>query len=393
MQTILDSDKEIYLDNSATTPLDDRVRAKMLEASYIYGNPSSLHSAGLSAEKVVSLARTAVLTSLGVRGAKSENLVFTASGTEANNLAIFGSAYAKKRRDKTKIITSDSEHPSILRALDRLAEDGFEIVKISTRGGALDFGALESTLDAKVLLVTFMLVNNETGALYDLKRAFSMVKRKCPQAITHCDAVQAFLKVRFSPAELGADLVSVRSHKIHGPKGVGALYIHPEIIKTKKLIPIIYGGGQEHGFRSGTENTIGIAGFGEAASIGREEFAKNAAHMSAMRQKLIDKLTPLELTLNLPKTAAPHVLSVTLPDIKSETMLHFLSSKGIFVSSGSACSSHSHSSSPTLLSYGLSSHAADCTVRISLSHMNSDGDLDALVSAISEGIANLVRIK
>ncbi len=393
MQTILSSDKEIYLDNSATTPLLPSVRDKMLEASYIYGNPSSLHSAGLAAEKVVSFARAEIFAALGVRGAKAENLVFTASGTEANNLALIGTAYAKKRRDRIKIITSDSEHPSVSGTLARLAEDGFELIRIPTAGGVLDMDALAAALDKNVLLVSFMLVNNETGAHYDVKRAFSLVKRTCPNAVTHCDAVQGFLKVRFSPAELGADLVTVSSHKIHGPKGVGALYIHPEIIKAKKIVPVTLGGGQEHGFRSGTENTIGIAGFGEAARLGRLGFASDASHMRTLRGRLVEMLSSLDVKLNLPPVCAPHVLSVTLPDIKSETMLHFLSSRKIFVSSGSACSSHSSGPSSTLTSYGLDPHSADCTIRVSLSHLNTEEDIDALVSSIEEGINTLVRIK
>ena len=393
MQTILSSDKEIYLDNSATTPLDERVMEKMSEAMRIYGNPSSLHSAGLAAEKIVSHSRAEIFASLGVRGAKKENLIFTASGTEANNLALFGVAYAKSRRAKTKIITTDSEHPSISEPLKRLEADGFTVVRIPTVGGALDLGALEAALDKNVLMASFMLVNNETGALYDLKRAFAMIKRACPDAVTHVDAVQGFLKVKFTPAMLGADLVSISSHKIHGPKGVGALYIHPDIIRAKKIVPVTLGGGQESGFRSGTENTVGIAGFGEAARLGREDFDRNTAHIASLRESLIEKLSALEVRLNIPAVCAPHVVSVTLPNIKSETMLHFLSSKGIYVSSGSACSSHSAGASPTLLSYGLSSSDADCTIRVSLSRMNTPDDMETLANALCEGISTLVRIK
>ncbi len=359
----------------------------------IYGNPSSLHSAGLAAEKIISGARAEIFASLGVRGAKKENLIFTASGTEANNLALFGVAYAKKRRAKTKIITTDSEHPSILEPLRRLEEDGFVVVRIPTAGGKLDLDALAAAADSNVLMASFMLVNNETGAVYDVKRAFDMVKRASPDAVTHVDAVQGFMKVRSSPASLGAELVSISSHKIHGPKGVGALYIHPEIIKAKRIVPITLGGGQESSFRSGTENTVGIAGFGEAARIAREGFDAHTVHIRALRERLIEKLSGLEVKLNLPEVAAPHVLSVTLPGIKSETMLHFLSGKGIYVSSGSACSSHSKGASPTLLSFGLTAAEADSTVRISLSRMNTDADVDALVYALGEGLETLVRIK
>lgn len=393
MQAFSNLDKEIYLDNSATTALDDRVREKMIWASYIYGNPSSLHSAGLAAEKLVSAAREEVLAALGARGAKAEELVFCASGTEANNLALAGTAYAKKRRARTKIITSDSEHPSVLRTLERLSEDGFEVVKIPTAHGALDLAELEREADDRVLLASFMLVNNETGALYDVKKAFSIVKRASPEAVTHCDAVQGFLKVNFSPASLGAELVTVSSHKIHGPKGVGALYVCPGIIKAKKIVPVTLGGGQEHGFRSGTENTMGIAGFGEAARLGRENFGRDSAYMRSLRDRLASKLQGLGFKLNLPPVTAPHILSVTLPDIKSETMLHFLSSEGIFVSSGSACSSHSGKPSATLVAFGLSPEEADHTLRVSFSHMNTEEDVSALVSALEKGISRLAKTR
>ena len=240
----------IYLDNSATTALSERAKASMSEAFENFGNPSSLHFAGTDAEKTLREARRAVLSTLGVKAMRDEHdkqLVFTSCGTEASSLAIFGCAYAKKRREANRIITTDSEHPSVEKALLRLCEDGFEIVRIPTVSGVLDIKALEMALDKPIFMASIMLVNNETGALYDVKSAFEKIKRRYPDAITHCDAVQGYLKVRFTPASLGADLVTLSAHKIHGPKGVGALYIAPHMLKEKKIVPFLVGGDQEHG--------------------------------------------------------------------------------------------------------------------------------------------------
>ena len=193
-------DRVIYLDNSATTPLSDEARKAIAKAMECYGNPSSLHTMGQASEKLVSLAREQILSALGVRRGQG-TVVFTSCGTEATSLALFGTAYAKARRDATRILTTDSEHPATAKALEALEKQGFEIVKIPTRAGALDLDALRSALDKKIFLASFMLVNNETGALYSLKEAFSLVRRASPDAITHCDAIQAFMRVRFSPAK------------------------------------------------------------------------------------------------------------------------------------------------------------------------------------------------
>ena len=239
-----------------------------------------------------------------------------------------------------------------------------------------------------------MMVNNETGAVYDVAKAFDMAKKSCKETVTHCDAVQGFLKCRFTPASIRADLISVSSHKIHGPKGVGALYVDPAIIKAKQTIPLIYGGEQENAFRPGTENTVGIAGFGAAAEIGAKNFSAAVEKMTALREYAAEKLQRAGAVINLPKgSSAPHILSVGLPNIKSETMLHYLSANDICVSSGSACSSHSKKTSRALLAFGLSAREADCTVRVSLCENNTEGDIDALCLALSKGIETLVHIK
>ena len=225
--------KVIYLDNSATTPLSDAVKERISEVLDVYGNPSSLHSAGQEAEKLLIRAREQMLASLGVRK-REDMLIFTSCGTEANSTALFGTAYAKKRREASRILTTDSEHPSISRVLDILAEDGFEIVKIPTKNGVLDMNAVRAALDRPIFMASFMLVNNETGAHYRVEEAFEMIKDRYPEAVTHCDAIQGFMKLPFTPASLHADLVSVSGHKIHAPKGVGALYISAEMINKKK---------------------------------------------------------------------------------------------------------------------------------------------------------------
>lgn len=383
---------EIYLDNSATTPLSSAAKAKISEAMECYGNPSSLHAAGLEAEKLVSAARKNILRALGDRG--GGELVFTSCGTEASSLALFGTAFAKERREATRILTTDSEHPSVENAMRRLEKCGFEVIRIPTRCGVLDIDAIESALDKKIFLSSFMLVNNETGALYDVSRAFSLIKSRYPDAITHCDAVQGFMKVRFTPATLGADLVSISAHKIHAPKGVGALYISASLIKAKKIVPFLVGGGQENSMRAGTENVIGIAAFGEAVRDIHQRFDATVSHMEDLRKYCIERLAQLDVKQNIPKGAcAPHIINITLPHIKSETMLHFLSREGIYVSSGSACSSHSKSPSSSLIAFGLDAHAADCSLRISLSEYNTKDDIDALITSLSRGLDTLVRIR
>ncbi len=384
----------IYFDNSATTEISETAKEKMIQALGIYGNPSSTHKSGIEARRVIDEARERVGAALGIVRPNPENLIFTGSGSEANNTAILGSVYAKEKRRGNKIITTDSEHPSIENAMKRLENDGFEVIRISTEGGRVNEEQFRTALDDKTLLISMMLVNNETGAVYDLKKLFSFAKRRCPDVITHCDAVQGFMKIPFTPKGLCADLVSISAHKIHGPKGVGALYISPEMIKAKKIVPYILGGGQEGGYRSGTENTVGIAGFGAAAYEARAHFAENNAKITALRDACTKIVGDTGARPNIPVgERAPHVLSVTLPDIKSETMLNHLSGVGICISAGSACSAHSKKMSGTLLAFGLTPHEADCTVRISFSEYNTEEELEMFRNAFKQGIDTLVRIK
>ncbi len=384
--------ERIYFDNSATTELCEAAKAKMTEAMECYGNPSSLHFAGLEAEKLVRCARGDVCRTLGIRSPKDGELVFTSCGSEADSLAIFGTVNAKSRRVASKILITEGEHPAVENAVKRLEEQGFSAVRISTKGGVLDMDQLQSEAGG-VLLASFMMVNNETGALYDVSKAFKLIKSKSPDAVCHCDAVQGYMKKQFSVSTLGADLVTLSAHKIGGPKGIGALWISPPMLKAKKIVPWLLGGSQEFGLRSGTENVMGIAGFGAAALSCFESLGADIAHMAALRDYIAQRL-PEGVEVNLPEgERAPHILSIRLPSIKSETMLHFLSSKGICISSGSACSSHSRAVSLALSAFGLDAHSADCTVRVSLCPKNTKEEADIFLSALGEGVSGLVRIR
>lgn len=383
----------VYLDNSATTALCPAARDKLTEAAELFGNPSSLHRAGRDAAALLSEARTAVARSLGLRNPTPGELIFTSCGSEADSMAILGTALAKERRTANRIVTTDSEHPAVENVMQRLEKEGFEVVRIATRGGALDMQQLDRALDKNVLLVSMMAVNNETGAMYDLKTAFAMARSRNPQVITHTDAVQAYLKCRLTPAALGADLISISAHKVHGPKGVGALYINPALLKAKQIIPFLVGGGQESGLRSGTENVLGIAAFGAAVATLYPRMADDVAHMRALRELTVGRLCELGITVKQPHVCAPHIINLTLPDIKSETMLHHLDARGVCVSSGSACSAHARNLSRALIAFGCSEHEVDCSLRVSLCPDTTERDIDALIDGLKDGLDRLIRMK
>ncbi|MCL2516970.1 MAG: cysteine desulfurase [Oscillospiraceae bacterium] len=360
---------KIYLDNSASAPIRREVIDVMTHVyENIHGNPSSLHAAGFEAENVITEARRNILKALKMQG----RIIFCGSGTEANNLAVSGTIRAKNRKVK-RIVTTDSEHPSILEAVKVL--DDVEVVFLSTKHGVIDIEEVKNAVNEDTMLVSVMLVNNETGAVYDVKTIFDAVKRINPAAVTHCDAVQGFGRV----CGINADLITLSAHKIHGPKGIGALFCKEQVITSKRLVSIIYGGGQERGFRSGTENTAGIAGFGEAV--------KYKADIN-LRDHLIENLP---VKVNIPHGEyAPHIISITLPRIKSETMLHYLSGKGIYVSSGSACSKNKRSH--VLLAFGLNEMEADCSLRISLSAFNTIEEIDRFIIELKNGLDSLIRM-
>lgn len=383
--------REIYFDNSATTKMSARAIEKMTSvARECYGNPSSLHSVGLSAERAIGEARGIILSSLGILRPQRGELVFTAGGTESNNMAIIGTALAKARRGGEKIIITEGEHSSVEECAKYLENKGFTIVRAPTRGGELDIDFIRANSKGAILC-SLMHVNNETGALYDVRTAFEVVKEQSPDCITHIDAVQSYLKVKFTKKSVGADLISLSAHKVNGAKGVGALYIAPELLKAKKITPVILGGGQEFGLRSGTENVYGICAFGEAVREHTERLNDEIETMRELREYIISHL-PSEIRANLPKKSAPHIINITLPKIKSETALHALSARGIFVSSGSACSSNSaHKASRALVAFGLTEDEADSSLRISLCPQSTKDEADALIEALYEIIKQLAR--
>lgn len=387
--------KEIYLDNSATTVIRQEALEKYCEVSTKhYGNPSSLHKMGHEAEQELERARQIILGTVGADGSR---LIFTASGTEANNLAIIGRAHAKDRYKRgAKIICSLGEHASVGAPMELLRSEGYKLASIPTPGGELDISALERELADDVILVSVMMVNNETGAVYDLPRIARLVHSRCPEALFHVDATQGYMKLPFTKKSIGADMITLSSHKIGGPKGVGALVVDERIITERGLSPMILGGGQEGALRSGTENVPGIAAFAEAARLASTELRDEYERTEALRGYLIEVLGQgdlAEISITDPARHAPHILNVTLPEIKSETMLHYLSSFGIYVSSGSACSSHGAHASTALTAYGRSSGEADCSIRISLGRYNTRDDIDALAEALREGLKRLARVK
>ncbi len=383
---------EIYFDNSATTKISSGAKKKMLEVMDLhYGNPSSLHKIGLDAEHILSEARTIILNALGVQRATRGEMIFTSGGTESNNIALLGVVFSKQRRGGEKILTTMGEHASVEATLAHLEKKGFKIVRVPTKNGEIDLEFLKLNAQGAIL-ASFMHVNNETGALYNISEAFKIVKELSPEAVCHTDCVQSFMKVKFTKKSLGADLISISAHKINGAKGVGALYISPEIIKAKKIVPLFLGGGQEENFRSGTENVYGISAFGEATKEHYAHISEEISKMSALREYLIEKLQGVEgVSLNLPKNSAPHILSITVLGIRSEITLHDLSSKGIYVSSGSACSSNTNKASLALSAFGIDSKMADSAIRVSLCPENTREEADIFVEALKETISKRAK--
>lgn len=392
---------EHYFDNSATTKPSAVAMAALVNAAEAWGNPSSVHSHGQRAAAVLKDSRSKLSKALGLQRFSKDMILFTSCGTESNNIAILGCARSKKRTPNGQgllgtIIITAGEHPSIDNPATLLEKEGYAVVRIPTAGGEIDMDALNNALDtapAPVIFASFMLVNNETGAIYDVKRAASLVKMKYPDATVHCDAVQGFMKLRFTPATLGVDALTVSAHKIHAPRGAAALFISAETVKRKNIVPVMPGGGQESGFRSGTENLLSIAAFAAAAEEGAANFDENTARVKALRAYLEDQLAEKcpELRYNKPANCLPNICSVILPSIKSETMLNYLSGRGVYVSAGSACSAYSKKKSGALEAFGTTAADADSTLRISLSYTNTEEDIDALVEGLAEGIKGLQK--
>lgn len=372
----------IYLDNAATTkPCGEAVSAAVDAMTENYGNPSSLHRAGLEAQLAVDRARKAIAASIG---ADSSEIYFTSGATESNNLALRGisAAYGRKRR---KIVISSVEHASVDETASALEKNGFEIVRISPRDdGRFYADDFISACDENTCLVSMMLVNNETGYIMPVRETFMAVKRSFPEIITHCDCVQGYMKLPIKAASLGADLISLSAHKIHGVKGVGAIYIK----KGVRVIPIVTGGKQEKGIRSGTESVPLIAAFGAAVDKFRPTIAERYERVSQLKSHLLGKMGGIEnVAVNSPSDGSPYVINISAVGKRSEIMLHFLESKGIYVSSGSACSKGQQSG--VLGEFGISGKRADGAVRISITAQTTEEELDEFAEALAEGMTKI----
>lgn len=373
---------EHYLDNSATTAVSPSAAEKAFKVmTEIYGNPSSLHTKGIEAEKELELARKALAERLG---AQHEEIFFTSGGTEANNLAVFGAAEAKKRSGK-RIVVSSAEHSSVLEAAKHLEQNGWDVVYITPcADGTISPGDVAEQVDKNTTLVSVMYVNNETGAINPVDEIFEFARLKNPDIICHTDAVQAFGKLEIKAKKLGADLISVSGHKVFAPKGVGAIYIKRGV----RLVSRQFGGEQEKKVRPGTEPLPLIAAFGEACA--EFDIKENYRLVSELKNYAVQRLSEIDGVLfNSPENALPYVLNITAGRVRSETMLHFLEEKRVYVSSGSACAKGKPSH--VLSAMGIDKKRADSALRISFSKHNTKEDIDALCEGIREGLEVLAH--
>lgn len=372
----------IYMDNSATTAVCPSAIAEMTRLmKTAYGNPSSLHSAGLEAEKAVSAARKAVADSIGK---KESTIYFTSGGTESDNTSIIGGAIRNSHGRKT-VITSEVEHPAVLQSVKYLESQGFTVkyVKVNP-DGVIDLSHLKSLLSNDVVLVSIMHVNNETGAIMPIKDAYKMVKNFDKNIIFHSDMVQSYLKIPFEEV----DLASFSAHKVHGPKGVGALYIKEGI----NINPLIFGGGQQKNMRPGTENVPGIAGFGEAVKAFDRE--KSYAAVSKIKEALTDKILKRidNVTIHGGENALPYVLNMSFKGVKSEVLLHSMESAKIMVSSGSACSSNHPSPSHVLGAMGVKRELIDSSLRFSFSAYNTLEETEIVADTLEKQVGILRKV-
>ena len=393
----------IYLDNAATTKPSQAAMDGMRAAEEFFANPSSTHFAGLSAAKFLAGCREQVARAMGLRRLENrmgaDRVIFTSSGTEANNLSLLGAAYAKKRdphRPGT-IVLAAGEHPSMENPALRLESEGYDLVRVPTTGGVLDLDALADVLrdpPSPVLYFGCMRVNNETGAVYDVPAAAGIVRKYAPNAVIHCDDVQGFGKIKDSPERLSVDTLSVSAHKIHGTRGAGALYIRGELDRQKKIVPVMPGGGQELGYRSGTENLFAIAAFAAAATEAARDFAAHRETEAALRASLLDRLSRIEgVETHIPPAHTEGIVHLSLPGIRSEIMLNYLSGREICVSAGSACSAHGRHASAALAAYGLDARAMDTAIRVSLDYTNTAEEIDAFADALADGVRTLQRLR
>lgn len=385
----------IYLDNSATTRTFDEVTEYMTHIMKdIYGNPSSRHTLGISAEAEVkkSLERLARIMKVD-----TGNILFTSGGTESDNLAIIGGAMANKR-EGMHLITTKTEHPAVLEPMKFLEEQGFSVTYLDAGAdGRVNPDDLKASLTDETILVSIMNVNNEIGSVNDIREIGAIIKDYKPSILFHTDAVQSFGKFRISPKSCKIDMMSVSGHKIHGPKGVGILYVADKV----KLHPLMLGGGQQKGLRSGTENVPGIAGIGLASELIYKDFDEKTDKLYELKRYFIEELIKLPgvYVNGIPQKAftdeakirmtAPHIISASFDLIRAEVLLHALEAKGIYVSSGSACSSNKPSVSATLQAIGLDRKLLDSTLRFSMSHSTTREDIDTTLTVLSDELPKL----
>lgn len=368
----------IYLDNAATTKPCDEAKAAVMKGLEVFGNPSSLHRAGLDAELLVSDAREIIADALGVT---PDEVYFTSGATESNNTAIFG-AYKAHGKRKKRVVISSVEHPAVKNPAQELEDMGCEVIRISPdENGEINARDIFAAVNEDTFLVSCMLVNNENGYILPVEKAFSMIKKKYPQVITHCDCVQGFMKIPVKAKKLNADMISLSGHKIYAPKGIGALYVK----KGLRLPPLTFGGGQERGMRPGTEAVPNIAAFAKACEIRMAHFDEDYAHV----QELADYLKQ-QVAAELPDAVIngegdiPHVVNLSMPGCKSEVMLHVLEGDEVYISSGSACSKGKQSG--VLKALGLPKARTDSALRVSFAPFNTKEDVDAFVAAVKKGV-------
>ena len=381
---------EAYFDNSATTRCSDAAVALMQQVLLEdYGNPSSLHMKGVVAEKYIKTATEQIARILKVA---EKEIIFTSGGTESNNLALIGVALANQRTGK-HIITTSIEHASVYNPLIFLEEQGFEVTYLPVDApGRISMEALAEAVREDTILVSMMHVNNEIGTIEPIEEAAKLIHEKNPKTLIHVDAIQSFGKLRIYPKRMGIDLLSVSGHKIHGPKGVGFLYVKD---KTK-IKPIIHGGGQQKNMRSGTENVAGIAGLGAAAEELYQNFDEKIERLYELRDYLVAGMQALEgTTVNGAdgRNAAPHIVSVSFAGIRAEVLLHALEERGIYVSTGSACSSNHPAISGTLKAIGVKPELLDSTVRFSLSVESTREEADYVLEQLAELLPMLRRFR
>ena len=379
---------EAYFDNSATTRCYPEVAEIVVKTmTEDFGNPSAMHLKGVEAEKYV---REAAQTLAKILKVNEKEIIFTSGGTESNNLALFGGADANKRSGN-HIITTSVEHAAVGQPVKRLEQMGYEvtIVPVDHRG-VVQLEALEKALRPDTILVSTMYVNNEVGAVMPVEEIAKLVHEKSPKALYHVDAIQAFGKYRIYPKKAGIDMLSVSSHKIHGPKGVGFLYIN----EKARIQPQILGGGQQAGMRSGTDNVPGIAGLGVAAKMVYTDFDEKIEHMYQLKERLAEgflKLPDVRLNGMEIREGAPQILSASFLGVRSEVLLHTLEEKGIYVSAGSACSSHKRKAAGTLSAMGMEAAQRESTLRFSFSEENTFEEVDYALEVIGQVLPILRR--